>query len=109
MKLEDMDLEQMIDNEIDIGDHISLDDIIDNVMNGNHSKEPQLVLNESQVKKVIQGMISDPTITDDCWEKKVQHIRDDFCFHLREYGCVDIEELAYFHGRIVYEMVKKYL
>lgn len=109
MKYEDMNLEQMIDNEIDIGDHISLDDIIDNVSTGNHSKEPQLVLNESQVKKVVQGMISDPTITDDYFEEKLQHIRDDFLFHLSEYGCVDVEELAYFHGRIVYEMVKKYL
>ena len=109
MKFENMDLEQIIDNEIDIGEHISLDDIIDNVSTGNHSKEPQLVLNEAQVKKVVHGMISDPTITDDYWEEKVQHIRDDFLFHLSEYGCVDVEELAYFHGHCVYEMVKKYL
>ena len=51
----------------------------------------------------------DPTITDDYWEEKVQHIRDDFCYHLGEDGCVDVDELAYYHGHCVYEMVKKYL
>lgn len=109
MKLENMDLEQLIDNGIDIGDHISLDDIIDNMATGNHSKEPQLILNESQVNKVVQGMINDPTITDDYWEENVQHIRDDFLFHLDEYGSVDVDELAYFHGSAVYQIVKKYL
>ena len=109
MKPEDMDLEQMIDNEIEIGEHISLDDILDNMATGNHSKEPQLILNEAEVKRVVKGMVNDPTITDDYWEEKVQHIRDDFCYHLREYGCVDIDELAYFHGSAVYQIVKKYL
>lgn len=109
MKLENMDLEQMIDNEIDIGDKISLDDIIDNMSVGNHSKEPQLVLDEAQVNNVVQGMINDSTITDDYWDEKVQHIRDDLLFHLGEYGYVDVDELAYFHGHCVYEMVKKYL
>ena len=109
MKPEDMDLEQMIDNEIEIGKHISLDDILDNMATGNHSKEPQLILNEAEVKRVVKGMVNDPTITDDYWEEKVQHIRDDFCYHLGEYGCVDVDELAYYHGYCVYEMVKKYL
>ena len=109
MKPENMDLEQMIDNEIEIGEHISLDDILDNMATGSHSKEPQLILDEAQVKKVVKGMIEDPTITDDYWEEKVQHIRDDFLFHLSEYGSVDVDELAYFHGHCVYEMVKKYL
>lgn len=109
MKLENMDLEQMIDNEIEIGEHISLDDILDNMSTGNHSKEPQLILDEAQVKKVVKGMVNDPTITDDYWEEKVQGIIYDFCYYLSEYGCVDVDELAYYHGSAVYQMVKKYL
>lgn len=107
--MKEIDLEQLIDNEIEIGDKISLDDIIDNMSTGNHSKEPQLILDEAQVNKVVQGMVNDPTITDDYFEEKVQHIRDDFLFHLREYGSADVDELAYYHGHCVYEMVKKYL
>ena len=107
--MRDMDLEQMIDNEIEIGEHISLDDILDNIIEEDASDESGLVLNESQARKVIQGMIEDPTITDDYWEEKVQHIRDDLCFHLSQYGCVDVKELADFHGFAVYKMVEKYL
>ena len=107
--MKDMDLEQMIDNEIEIGEHISLDDILDNMSTGDHSKEPLLILNAAQVKKVVKGMVNDPTITDDYWEEKVQHIRDDLCFQLEQYGCVDVKEIADFHGSAVYQMVKKYL
>ena len=109
MNLENMDLEQMIDNGIDVGEHISLDDILDNMSAGNHSKEPQFILNAAQVKKVVKGMVEDPTISDDYWEEKVQHIRDDLCFQLEQYGCVDVKELADFHGSAVYQMVEKYL
>ena len=107
--MKDMDLEQMIDNEIEIGEHISLDDILDNMSTGNHSKEPLLILNAAQVKKVVKGMVNDSTITDDKWKEKVQHIRDDLCFQLEQYGCVDVKEIADFHGSAVYRMVEKYL
>jgi hypothetical protein len=109
MKLENMDLEQMIDNGICIGEHMSLDDILDNVVEGNYSNESDLVLNEAQATKVIKGLINDSSISDDFWEEKVQHIRDDFCFNLEQYGVVDVVELADFHGPIVYQMVEKYL
>lgn len=109
MNLENMDLEQMIDNGIQIGEYISLDDILDNIGEDNSLNESELVLNESQATKVIRGLVNDPTITDDYWEEKVQHIRDDLCFQLEQYGCVDIKELADFHGPAVYQMVKKYL
>ena len=109
MKLKDMDLEQMIDNEVNIGEHISVDDILDNIVEGNSLNESGLVLNEDQAAQVIKGMVEDPTITDDYWEEKVQHIRDDLCFHLNEYGCVDVKEIADFHGSAVYRMIKKYL
>ena len=109
MKYEDMDLEQTIDNGIDVGEHISLDDIFDNILEGDSPNESKLVLNEDQAAQVIKGMVKDPTITDDYWEEKVQHIRDDLCFHLNEYGCVDVKEIADFHGSAVYRMIKKYL
>lgn len=109
MKLEEMDLEQMIDNEVKIGEHISVDDILDNIVESNSSNESGLVLNEDQATQVIKGMVEDPTITDDYWEEKVQHIRDDLCFHLSQYGRVDVKEIADFHGGAVYKMVEKYL
>ena len=107
--MKDMDLEQIIDNGIETGEHISMDDILDNVVEEDSVDESVFVLNEVQANKVITGLVNDPTITDDYWEEKVQHIRDDFLFHLSEYGCADVEEIAYFHGHCVYEMVKKYL
>lgn len=109
MNLKNMDLEQMIDNGIQTGEHISLDDIFDNIVEADSSDETNLVLNEAQATKVIRGLVNDSSISDDFWEEKVQHIRDDLCFHLDQYGCVNIKEIADFHGHMVYEMVKKYL
>lgn len=109
MKLENMNLEQMIDNGIQTGEHISLDDILDNIVEADSSDEINLVLNEVQATKVIRGLVNDSSISDDFWEEKVQHIRDDLCFQLNQYGCVDIKEIADFHGFMVYEMVEKYL
>lgn len=109
MKLEEMDLEQIIDNEVNIGEHISVDDILDNIVESNSSNESGLVLNEDQASKVITGLINDPTITDDYWDEKVHHIRDDLCFHLSQYGYVNVNEIADFHGSAVYRIVEKYL
>ena len=109
MKLQEMDLEQMIDNGIDVGEHISLDDILDNIVEDDSPNESGLVLNEDQATQVIRKMVEDPTITDDYWEEKVQHIRDDLCFHLNQYGFVNVKEIADFHGDAVYKMVRKYL
>ena len=107
--MKDMDLEQMIDNGIETGEHISMDDILDNVVEEDSVDESVFVLNEVQANKVITGLVNDPTITDDYWEEKVQHIRDDLCFQLEQYGCVDVKEIADFHGSAVYQIVKKYL
>ena len=107
--MKDMDLEQMIDNGIETGEHISMDDILDNVVEEDSVDESVFVLNEVQANKVITGLVNDPSITDDYWEEKVQHIRDDLCFQLEQYGCVDVKEIADFHGSAVYRMVEKYL
>ena len=107
--MKDMDLEQMIDNGIETGEHISMDDILDNVVEEDSVDESVFVLNEVQANKVITGLVNDPTITGDYWEEKVQHIRDDLCFQLEQYGCVDVKEIADFHGDAVYQMVEKYL
>ena len=86
-----------------------MDDILDNAVEDDSADESNLVLNEAQATKVIKGLVNDPTITDDYWEEKVQHIRDDLCFQLDQYGCVDVKELADFHGSAIYKMVEKYL
>lgn len=109
MKFENMDLEQLIDNEVNVGEHISMDDILDNVVEGDSADESGFVLNEVQAKQVITGLVNDPTICDEYWDEKVQHIRDDLCFQLEQYGCVDVKEIADFHGSAVYSMVEKYL
>ena len=106
MNIEKITIESAIDNELDIGENICMDDIIDNVED---MGSDEWVLDESQATKVIKGLVNDPTITDDYWEEKVQHIRDDLCFQLEQYGCVDVKELADFHGSAVYSMVEKYL
>lgn len=66
-------------------------------------------LTKEQGNKVVIGLVNDPTITDDYWEEKVQHIRDDLCFHIRKYDCVKIDKLVDFHGDCIYEIIKKYL
>lgn len=106
MNIEKLTIETAIDNELEIGENICMDDIIDNVED---LGSDEWVLDEAQATKVIKGLINDPTITDDYWEEKVQHIRDDLCFQLDQYGCVDVEELADFHSSAVYQMVEKYL
>lgn len=108
--MKDMDLEQMIDNGIETGEYISMDDILDNVVEEDSvDGSDEWVLDESQANQVIMGLVTDPTITDEYWEEKVQHIRDDLCFQLEQYGCVDVKELADFHGSAIYKMVEKYL
>lgn len=109
MKFENNDLEQLIDNEVNIGENISMDDILDNVVEDDSTDETEFVLNADQAKQVITGLVNDPTITDDYWEEKVQHILDDLCFQLEQYGSVDVKEIADFHGSAVYQMVEKYL
>lgn len=106
MKLENLTIEKAIDNELNIGSSVCMDDIIDNI---EEDGSDEWVLDESQANKVITGLVNDPTITDDYWEEKVQHVRDDLCFQLEQYGCVDIKEIADFHGPAVYSMVEKYL
>lgn len=109
MKFENMDLEQLIDNEVNVGEHVSMDNILDNVVEEESADGTCFVLNEVEGNKVIIGLINDSSISDDYWEAKVQHIRDDLCFQLEQYGCIDVNEIADFHGTVVYSMVKKYL
>lgn len=106
MKLENLTIEKAIDNELNIGSRVCMDDIIDNLES---DESDNLTLDESQANKVIKGLVNDPTITNEYWDEKVQHIRDDLCFQLEQYGCVDVKELADFHGDAVYQMVDKYL
>lgn len=106
MNLENLTIEKAIDNELNIGESICMDDIIDNVeVDG----ADEWVLDEAQANQVITSLVNDSTITDDYWEEKVQHIRDDLCFQLEQYGCIDVKEIADFHGSAVYSMVEKYL
>ena len=106
MNLENLTIEKAIDNELNIGESICMDDIIDNIeVDG----ADEWVLDEAQANQVITSLVNDPTITDDYWEEKVQHIRDDLCFQLEQYGCIDVNEIADFHGSAVYSMVEKYL
>ena len=71
--------------------------------------ETHFILDKTEGDKVITGLINDSSISDDYWEKKGQHIRDDLCFQLERYGCIDVKDIADFHGPIVYLMVEKYL
>ncbi|MBQ6629879.1 MAG: hypothetical protein IJH65_13820 [Methanobrevibacter sp.] len=109
MEFENMDLEQLIDNEVNVGEHISMDDILDNAVEDDSADESCFVLNEAQANQVIKGLVNDPAITDEYWDEKVQHTRDDICFQLEQYGCIDVKEIADFHGSAVYQMVEKYL
>ena len=58
--MKDMDLEQMIDNGIETGEHISMDDILDNVVEEDSVDESVFVWNEVQANKVITGWVNDP-------------------------------------------------
>lgn len=106
MNLENLTIEKAIDNGLCIGSSVCMDDIIDNLESDGSD---EWVLDESQANKVITGLVNDPTICDKYWEEKVQHIRDDLCFQLEQYGCIDVKEIADFHGSAVYQMVEKYL
>lgn len=109
MKFENMDLEQLIDNEINVGEHISMDDILDNVVEEDSADESCFVLNEAQGDKVVRGLANDRSISDDYWDKKVQHIWDDLCYQLEQYGSINVDEVAAFHGIVVYSIIEKYL
>ena len=107
--MKDMDLEQMIDNGIETGEHISMDDILDNVVEENSADKSGLVLNEVEGDKVVKGLANDRSISDEYWDRKVQHIWDDLCYQLNQYGSINVDEVAAFHGIVVYSMINKYL
>jgi len=109
MKFENMDLEQLIDNDVNVREHISMDDILDNVTEEDSADESGLILNEVESNKVVKGLANDRSISNEYWDKKVQHIWDDLCYQLEQYGYIDVGEVAAFHGSVVYSMVKKYL
>ena len=109
MKFENMDLEQLIDNDVNVGEHISMDDILDNVTEEDLADESGLILNEVESNKVVKGLANDRSISNEYWDKKVQHIWDDLCYQLNQYGSINVDEVADFHGIVVYSMVKKYL
>ena len=88
MKFENMDLEHLIDNDVNVGEHISMDDILDNVTEEDSADESGLVLNEVEGNKVVKGLANDRSISNEYW---------------------DVDEVADFHGIVVYSMVNKYL
>ena len=106
MKLENLTIEKAIDNELNIGSSICMDDIIDNLES---DESDTLVLCESEADKFIQGLINDESISDEEFECVYQHIRDDVCYQCNQYGEVDMEEIARFHGDVVFDLCKKYL
>jgi hypothetical protein len=106
MNLEDLTLEKAIDNELNIGDRIFMDDIIDNIEDNEFN---DLIINETEATEFIQKLINDTAISDDEFECKYQHIRDDVAYQLREFGEVDLDEIAEFHGPVVYDLYTKYL
>ena len=59
MKFENMDLEHLIDNDVNVGEHISMDDILDNVTEEDSADESGLVLNEVEGNKVVKGLAND--------------------------------------------------
>lgn len=60
-----------------------------------------------KAKKWIDKMIHDPSINEDWWETKGQHIRDDIQRQLKR-GYFDLEELKEFHGSVVTDLWNKY-
>ena len=66
-------------------------------------------LTKEQGNVVVNGLVNDPTITDYYFEEILEHIRDDFCFHIRKYGYVNVDDLVEFHGYFVKEIIDRYL
>lgn len=106
MKFENLTIEKAIDNELNIGSSICMDDVIDNLEIGDFD---DWILSEPEADKFVQGLINDRSISDDEFECKYQHIRDDVCYQQEQYGEVDIVEIARFHGEVVFDLCKKYL
>ena len=92
MKFENLTIEKAIDNELNIGSSICMDDIIDNLEDN-----------------FVKGLINDRSISDDEFECKYQHIRDDVIYQRDQYGEVDMAEIARFHGQILFDLCKRYL
>ena len=106
MKFENLTIEKAIDNELNIGSSICMDDIIDNLEIG---ESDNWVLTESEADNFVQGLINDRSISDDEFECKYQHIRDDVIYQRDQYGEVDMAEIARFHGQILFDLCKRYL
>ena len=52
-------------------------------------------LNNEQCIRFISKLVGDESITDDDWEERYQHLRDDLCGYIN--GTVVLEELHRFH------------
>lgn len=106
MKFENLTIEKAIDNELNIGSSICMDDVIDNL---EIDESDDWILSEPEADKFVQGLINDRSISDKEFECKYQHIRDDVCYQQEQYGEVDMAEIARFHGDVVFDLCKKYL
>ena len=67
-----------------------------------------MIISKDLANVFIKRMINDEKISDDEWEVKFQHIRDDICMYRDKYGYVDMDKVANFHGNIVYTLAKRY-
>ena len=65
-------------------------------------------ITKKQAEKFAIKIVQDTSIDDDNFEKTFQHIRDDLFYYASNCDVVELDNVADFHGHVVYRLYEKY-
>ena len=65
-------------------------------------------ITKKQAEEFAIKIVQDASIDDDSFEETFQHIRDDLFYYASRSDVVELDDIADFHGNVVYRLYEKY-
>ena len=65
-------------------------------------------ITKKQAEEFAIKIVQDRSIDDDSFEETFQHIRDDLLYYASTSEVVELDDIADFHGHVVYRLYNKY-
>ena len=65
-------------------------------------------ITKKQAEEFAIKIVQDTIIDDDSFEETFQHIRDDLFYYASTSEVVELDDIADFHGNVVYRLYEKY-
>ena len=65
-------------------------------------------ITNKRAEEFANRIVNDASIDDDSFEETFQHIRDDLFYYAGKSDVVELDDIADFHGPVVYRLYNKY-